>query len=73
MKYFKHIIIFSSRLYNSNIANLFIFKVSINKFTRNSFRPLTPLLDQSCRIYAFGFELCNRFVGTKSNVQYNIL
>ena len=54
-KYSKQLINFSSCLYHCNITVLLIFKLSINQVNRNSFRPVTPLLDQSCRIYTYGF------------------
>ena len=72
-KYLNIYIIFSPCLYHSNITDLFIFKVSINKVSRNSFRPVSPLLDQSCRIDTFGLDICNAFGDKKSTVQYNSL
>ena len=72
-KYFLQLIISSSFLYNYNITDLLIFKVSINQVTRKSFRPVTSLLDQIFHIDTFGFDLCNTFGNTKSTVQYNSL
>ena len=53
-KCFLKLIISSSCLYNSNITDLLIFKVSISQVTRKSFRPVTSLLDQSFFIDTFG-------------------
>ena len=64
-KYFKQNIIFRTCLYNSNITNLFILNVSINKDTRNCFWPVMPLIDQISLINSFGFEICNKFGDTR--------
>ena len=72
-KYLKQLNIFRYCLYHSNITNLFIFKVSINQVTRNSFRSVMPLLDYRCRIDTFICELCNTFCNKKYTVQYNSL
>ena len=72
-EYYERLIILGSCICHSNITNLLIFRVGINKVPSNYFWSVMPLLDHISHINTFGFDLCYTFGNTKYNVQNHSL